>query len=205
MTGPAMPRVRSAAVGHVVVTVLLVVVALYGCFLLVNGVGAVARGGDRLVGTLPVEAQISPETVPLPAGLALDQPLATELEVTDPTTGQAALALAIDVARILYFVAFLWIVRGFAASLRHREPFGPGNVRRLRTIAVLLLVGAPLLEAIETGLGTLLFRQVDATAGVTAARYEVPEGALLIGLLMLVLSQVFALGVRLREDSEGTI
>ena len=207
MTDPTMPRVRSVAIAHLVVTVLLAVVATYGCFLLINGIVGVVRGGEVLVGSLPVEARLTPDLVSLPPGLVLDGSLTARVRVEEPTSAQVALASAIDVMFAVFYVAFLWILRGIAGSLRHRQPFGEGTVRRLRAIAILLLAGAPILEGVATGLGVLAFRELpeNLTTGLRPGGYDVPDGALLAGLIALVLAEVFALGVRLREDAEGTI
>jgi hypothetical protein len=207
MPGPTMLRVRSVAFGYVLVNLLLGLVVAYGCFLLANDVIGVARAGDTLVGTLPIKAQIRPGLVPVPAGLHLDGSVAATLQAEQPTSAQAALSAAIDACEIAFYVAVLWLLRGIAGSIRRREPFGTGTVRRLRAIGIFLLVGTPILEAIHTGLAALQFRRLPATqtVGLNPAGYTFPDGALIAGLGALILAQVFALGHQLREDAEGTI
>ena len=207
MTGPTMPRVRSVALGYVLVNLLLGVVVAYGCFLLANDAVGLARGGETLVGALPIKAQIHPGLVPLSAGLHLDSSVAATLQVEQPTSAHVALSAAIDVCDVAFYVAILWLLRGIAGSIRRREPFGAGTVRRLRGIGILLLVGTPTVEAVNTGLAALLLRQLPhtQTVGLGPAGYTFPAGALIAGLGALILAQVFALGLQLREDAAGTI
>ena len=207
MTALTIPRSRSVALGYALVNLLVAVVVAYGCFQLVNDLAGVVRGGDLLVGTLPFKAQISPRLVRLPHGLHLDGSVAATLQVEDANTAEAALATAADAMRIALFVAVLWLLRGIAGSIRKREPFGGGNVRRLRVIGVLLVVGAPVVAAVDAGVGALLLRQLPdwQILGLGGAHFVFPAEALIAGLGVLILAQVFAHGLELREDVEGTI
>jgi hypothetical protein len=207
MTALTMPRSRSISLGYALVNLLIAVVVAYGCFLLVNDLVGVVRAGDLLVGTLPVKAQVSPLLVRLPPGLHHDGSLAATLQIEDASAAQAAFATAMDALQIAFYVAILWLLRGIAGSIRRRDPFGPANVRRLRAIGFLLVFGTPAVEAINTGLGALLFAQLPSwqTVGLGSARYGVPAGSLIAGLGAFILAQVFAHGLELREDSEGTI
>jgi hypothetical protein len=89
------------------------------------------------------------------------------------------------------------------------DPFGAANVRRLRGIGFVLIVGAPVVELINYGLRTALYNDLPATGSpaldIGAPGFSLPAGALLGGLGAFVLAEVFAYGVRLREDVDGTV
>jgi hypothetical protein len=161
-----------------------------------------------LVGaTLPVRLDVSPDRLHLPPGLRHDGWLTTTVQVKDPTAAQEALAAAMDLTKLALFIAVVWLLRGIARSVRLGEPFGAGTVRRLRAVAGVLLVGAPIAEAINTGLRTALFDRLSAAqqTGIGTAGYTIPGSYLIAGLGALILAEVFAHGLRLREDVEGTI
>ncbi len=67
--------------------------------------------------------------------------------------------------------------------------------------------GAPVVAAVDAGVGALLLRQLPdwQTTGLDGARFVFPAEALIAGLGVLSLAQVFAHGLELREDVEGTI
>lgn len=170
-------------------------------------VGA-ARDGRMLVGaTIPAKLQISPQRIHLPSGLRHDGWLATTVQVKHPTAAQEALAAAMDLTQLTLFVAVLWLLRGIVRSVRLGEPFGAGTVRRLRGIAGVLLIGAPIVEAINEGLRTELFDRLSPAqqTGVGTAGYTIPGALLIAGLGALILAEAFAQGLRLREDVEGTV
>jgi hypothetical protein len=105
----------------------------------------------------------------------------------------------------LGFVA-LWQLRGLLGSVRHGDPFHAANVRRLRWFGWLLLLGYPLValasSLLKESLGSTM-SEAQPLLGNSAV--VTPAAAMLGGLAVLVLAEVFAHGVRLREDVEGTI
>ena len=88
-------------------------------------------------------------------------------------------------------------------SVRLGIPFGSGTVSRLRAIAGVLIIGGPLAEAVNEGLRTALFSRLSEAqqSGVGTAGYTIPGNVILAGLGALVLAEVFAHGVSLRETS----
>ena len=80
----------------------------------------------------------------------------------------------------------------------------PTNVRRLRW---LLMLGYPAValtsSLLKEGLGSTM-SEAQPLLGNNAPTVNL-AAALLAGLAVLVLAEVFAHGVRLREDVEGTI
>lgn len=198
------PRSSGAATtGYVFVTFLLVLALfVYPAFKIVEY-------GQMLIGsgTLDAKAQLDPERVELEDGVRLQGWPDITVEVEDPTTEQVLLSAGMDVGPWVLFVAGLWLLWGLARSVRQGDPFGPENVKRLRGLGFLLVLGAPLVELFNSGLRISLFNNLPPGrfGDFGAAGFELPAAALLAGLGAFILAEVFAQGLRLREDVEGTV
>ncbi len=107
----------------------------------------------------------------------------------------------------LLAIAGLWLMRGFLQSVASGDPFGARNVRRLRTLGFLLVVGAPIVEVVNYSLREALFVSIPPVPefNIGIAGPMLPLAALLGGLATFILAEVFAFGMRLREDAEATI
>ena len=116
---------------------------------------------------------------------------------------QQALAASRDLPPILMAAIGLWLLRGLLVSVRKADPFSERNVRRLRSIAALLIL-VPFVEVAQHYID-------NALAGSVSGLAEWPNGhglsltEVVAGLIVLALAQVFAHGVQLREDVEGTV
>lgn len=199
---------RAVSTGYVLVTLLLALGIGFGAFLALDaGVGAV-RGGDRLVSgrTLDVHVQVPPERVRLPEGIRHSGWVPVTVQIHDPTATQILLSVAMDLSQALLFIAVLWLLRGIARSVREGDPFVPANVRRLRAIGFWLVVGGIAVEVVNASLRTALYDRLPATFGnIGTEGFTVPGNFLLAGLGAFILAEVFAHGLRLREDVEGTV
>lgn len=198
------PRPSGAATtGYVLVTVLLILAALvYPAFKVVE-YGRTLSGSDDL----DVVAQLNPESVDLGEGVRLQGWPDVVLGVADPTTEQVLLSAGQEVGPWLLVVASLWLLRGVARSVRQGDPFGPQNVRRLRSLGLLLVVGAPLVELFNSALRASLLSNLPPGrfGDFGMAGFELPATAMVAGLGALILAEVFAYGLRLREDVEATV
>ena len=199
---------RAVNLGYALLNLVLLAAVAFAVLQIVNPAVGAARDGHMLVGaTLPARVQISPQRVHLPEGLRHDGWLTTTVQVKDPTVAQEALAAATGLTQLTLFIAVLWLLRGIVRSVRLDQPFGAGTVLRLRGIGGVLLIGAPIVEAINEGLRTELFDRLSPAqqTGVGTAGYTIPGALLIAGLGALILAEVFAHGLRLREDVEGTV
>ena len=200
------PPTRLATAGYLVVTALLVASLAAGVVLAASTAVGAVRGHH----TITVDRVIVPEHVPepftaLPANV---EPTNGSIPVTvtihDARPAQLFLRLAIDLLPLLLFVALLWQLWGLLRSARQGDPFTTANVRRLRTFGWLLLLGWPLVAYVTMNLKAALADTVPAV--VTSGLFALDIlGVLLFGLAVLVLAEVFANGLQLREDVEGTI
>jgi hypothetical protein len=201
---------RAVTAGYRIANVLLVLALAAGVFWLVSVVVGIARGGESLLygDTLKVPLQLSPEDVgPLPSAVHVNGWPDVTLEVADPTTEQMLLRSATDFGPLLLLIGGLWLLRGFLRSVLDGDPFGSRNVQRLRGIGFILTVCAPIVVLLNSSLRTALYNELPGypSLDLGSEGLYLPLGALLGGLGAFILAEVFAYGLRLREDVEATI
>jgi Protein of unknown function (DUF2975) len=167
-------------------------------------------GGGRDV-SFPAYAPLNDRLIP--KGVDAIDPRTT-ISIKHPTAREYRLALAADLLPLLLALPVLWLLRGVAGSVRDGDPFGARNVRRLRAIGVLLVVGVPALQYATAALQSAMADPYLSSPFEPFSRQRLlpvddrlyfPTTALLCGLGAFVLAQVFAHGVRLREDVDATI
>jgi hypothetical protein len=153
------PPSRAVQVGYSLLTLFLVFALLFGAVAVASVVVGVARGGESLLygQTLTVPLQLSPDAVRLPAGVHFQGSPDVSVEVEDPTSKQMLLRSAMDFGPLVLLIAGLWLLQGFARSVRDGDPFGSANVARLRRLGFLLAIGAPLVEVVNTSLRQSLY------------------------------------------------
>ena len=131
-------------------------------------------------------------------------PITVTIDHANPT--QLFLRLAITLLPGLLIIALLWQLWGLLRAARHGDPFTTANVRRLRQFGWLLLLGWPLVAYLTMALKEFLAMTWASPTDQTEGLFAPPiGGALIFGLAVLVLAEVFAHGLRLREDVDGTI
>lgn len=201
---------RAVTIGYRLVTVVFVVVVIFGVVAIASVAVGVARHGDSLLygDPLAVPLELSPDDVgPLPRGVRLRGWPGVDVRIADPTTKQMLLRSGLDLGSFALFVAGLWLGRRFLRSVLEGDPFGAPNVRRLRAIGFILLVGAPVVELFDHALRTALFNAIPPypSLHLGSAGFAVSGDALLGGLGAFILAEVLAYGLRLREDVAATI
>jgi hypothetical protein len=199
-----------AKTAYFLVNLLLVLLLLSAAVVTVSTIVGLARGGNTLLGgrTLPIHAELPQEQVKsLPRGVRLTHDPQVTLEVKDPSATQLLLYTGMSVGPFVLLGAALWLLRGLARSVREGDPFGHTNVQRLRKLGFLLVVGAPVVEVINYALRLSLANTLppNAFGDVGFPGFNFPFALLLAGLGAFILAEVFAHGVRLREDVEGTV
>ena len=112
------------------------------------------------------------------------------------------LGMLIALGIVLYLVLTL---RRMIGTVIGGEPFTEINVRRMRTMGVVLLaigVVGPVLEYLVV---RALLARVPVSGIAVSAPLDAQTSVILIGLLLLVLSTVFARGVELERDRSLTV
>jgi hypothetical protein len=206
------PQPPSGAVrtGNALVMVLLLVALAFGVLTVASvGVGFARHGDSLLYGnSLSVPLSLSPDLVhPLPRGVRMSEWPKVTAEVNNPTTKQMFLRSALDFGPLLLSIAGLWLLRSFMRSVVAGDPFGAANVQRLRRLGLLLVAGAPAVALLNYSLRLAFYNDLPPHpfGDLAAPGFAVPGTALLGGLGAYILAEVFAHGLRLREDVEGTV
>jgi hypothetical protein len=197
------PPTRLATTGYLVVTALLIAFLATGVILAAITILGAVRGDH----TITLDRVVTPDQLTsLPANVKPINYVPVTVTIDDARPAQLFLRLAITLLPGLLIVALLWQLWGLLRSARQGDPFTTANVWRLRQFGWLLLLGWPLVAyltmALKEALAATLTSPPDPTSGLFAPPIG---GALLFGLAVLVLAEVFAHGLRLREDVEGTI
>jgi hypothetical protein len=201
---------RAVNIGYALATVLLVGTIVFGALALASVVVGLARHGNSLLygTTLRVPLELSPDDVRnLPADVELHGWPKVDVKIADPTSKQMLLRSATDLGPLLLLVAGIWLLRGFLRSVLAGDPFGAANVQRLRAIGFILVVGAPIVQLLNYSFRNALFNVLPPhpSLNLGVEGFGLPGNALVGGLGVFILAEVFAYGLRLREDVEGTI
>jgi len=154
-----------------------------------------------------VHAEYPRSQAGLPTGVVMTDNPTVAVDLVHPTTKQKLLAFGPAVTIGVLIAVGLWLLRGLAASAKGDDPFGRANVTRLRGLGFLLVLGAPVAAAIEQSLRFGLVNTLPHAryGDAMAPTFDLPLGAMLAGVGAFVLAEVFAYGVRLREDVDATI
>jgi hypothetical protein len=181
---------------------------LVNAALVVLAIGAViAVVGLFGNGHLSVDAEYPSPNVHLPQGVVLKDNPTVSLDIADPNTKQKLLSFGTAAVQGILIAIGLWLLRGLAASVKAGDPFGFANVKRLRGLGFLLVLGAPIAALIDQSLRWQLVNTLPPGryGDAMAPSFGLPIGIMLAGVGAFILAEVFAYGVRLREDVEATI
>lgn len=97
------------------------------------------------------------------------------------------------------------LLRLMLRTVRAGEPFAEVNARRLRMIGVLLLVVGIMGPVLEYLVASMLLARIPVSGLAITAPLDARTDVILGGLLLLVLSAVFARGAELERDRSLTI
>jgi hypothetical protein len=146
----------------------------------------------------------------LPPGVRPYGDLPVTVEVDNSAVRTRVLRFLSSVPMNLLILAVIWLLRRVALTtvspgLASPDPFIKANVRRLRIMATLILI-TPIVsfwsqvavwELVDSSLpGKILWMSYDASG------LPLQMGT---AFLLFILAEVFAAGVRLREDVEGLV
>ena len=185
--------------------VMLILAAIVAVGLSVQALGVSTRDDVLVKATAALDADL------LPKGVYPTGEQRTTIRIDVPDRREQRLAFVIDLLPLLLWIAALWLIFRIARSLRYGDPFIVANVRRLRGIAVLLIVGVAAVYFATNALqDELLAPYTRPASAFDAPGLRPPDGdfpgyALLCGFGILALAQVFAYGTHLREDVAATI
>ena len=197
------PPTRLATTAYLVVSALLIAFLAAGVVLTATTIVGAVRGDHSIT----QDRFVAPEALTsLPANIKPTDNIPVTVTIDHASPTQLFLRLAMTLLPGLLIVALLWQLWGLLRSARQGDPFTGANVWRLRQFGWLLLLGWPLVAYLTMALKELLAATWTSPTDQTEGLFAPPiGGALIFGLAVLALAEVFAHGLRLREDVEGTI
>lgn len=178
-------------------TVLLVLGSAVGLFILISG--AAGKGP----GDVAIHQQVDGSHLRgLPSAVTRPTAVNVTVRLRHASAHQRRIAAARDFSVIPIVLAFLWFGRAILLSVRDGDPFTEANVRRLRTIGFLCLIGVPLTTFFGSFFNSAL---ADSTPLGLGSPVNFSTAGPFASIGVFALAEVFAQGVRLRQDVEGTV
>lgn len=188
-------------------TVLLLVAVLGVGLAVQQVVGELTAPGTAV----PVRAVAGMPAVDVPPGATLtpDVDAGSELRVADAPPWLELLALAEPVVFGLSVLAWALLLRRVLWSVAAGRPFDPHNPRRLRLVALAVLVGGPGGSLLSFLAAAALLDHVGIAWAAPGAPIGAPWAVRLSGLLWVVLAlaaaEAFRQGSRLADDVAGLV
>lgn len=112
----------------------------------------------------------------------------------------ALTGLSLAVAQVV-----VGLLRRVFAALRDGHPFAAGNARLVRAIGIVVITGSLLSATANLLLGLLVMRIVTLPGIQLDVRAALPAEGIFLGLVILVLGEVFGHGASLQEDQDLTV
>ena len=141
-------------------------------------------------------------------GMPLGMEITRELTL-NPTKFWFLLLIFVSITLIVaVFIFILLQLRHFLASLTEGKPFIPANARRIRTIGI-IIIASELFFKLAMFVGALIIDgavKIEGTKlawGKLIAEIRLPT--IFLGIVVLIIAEIFRLGVGMREDQELTI
>jgi hypothetical protein len=109
---------------------------------------------------------------------------------------------------ILLFAVYLYVLynlRKIFATLVAENPFDCENVVRIRRIGGAVVTGAVLKSLVQTAFGFLFMRYVSIPGVDFNAKLSLDFATLFLGLVILVLAEIFHVGSGMQEEQDLTV
>lgn len=103
------------------------------------------------------------------------------------------------------YVYVLYNLRRIFATLVAENPFDRENVVRIRRIGGAVITGAVLKSLVQTAFGFFFMRYVSVTGVDFNAKLSLDFATVFLGLVILVLAEIFHLGSGMQEEQDLTV
>ena len=154
---------------------------------------------------IPVEV-FSRVTVPELDAAGVSHGLAAyTVDLASPSAGQRVLVLIPGVLNTVLVVGACWLVIRVMGTIATGDPFDPVNIKRLRGLAALLLIGTPVVFFAHLSASGGLLGSMDLGGLAPGFMFSIPWLPLVAGMVVALLAEAFRAGAALREDVEGLV
>ncbi|MGD8214251.1 DUF2975 domain-containing protein [Aestuariimicrobium sp. Y1814] len=156
-----------------------------------------------------VTAAPSVAAVATPDGTAANVTLAHQAEwvwtISSPTIGQRLLVAAPTILRSALVGVGAWLLLGITTRIHRGEAFAEATISRLRALAIMIMFGGLIVPFLELGTRFALSAQLQESPEVTLLFSPTVFWPVLVGMLLLLLTQVFVKGQAMGDDLEGLV
>lgn len=128
-----------------------------------------------------------------------------EVTLADPSVAQRLLELAPGLLTVLLIATGCALIVAVMRTIAAGDPFVARNVRRLRQLAALLLVGPFFTSFLSISAHGALLGDVDLGGLPLTAHLDMPWAWFIAGLVVALLAEAFKTGSRLRDDVDGLV
>jgi hypothetical protein len=113
--------------------------------------------------------------------------------------------LAVALGMLVFASLLVGLLRDLFRTLRAGQPFVPANATRLRRIAYLVILGE-FLRSVLVFMSNIVVANNFVAPGLRFdARFDLNVFAIIHGLIILVIAEVFRVGTRLDEEQSLTV
>ena len=128
-----------------------------------------------------------------------------DVTLADPTVGQRLLDLAPGVLAVGLVATGCALILAVMRSIAAGDPFIAGNVRRMRQLAALLLVGPFVTFFLSMSAHGALLGDVNVGSLPFTAHLDIPWAWFIAGMVVALLAEAFKAGSGLRDDVDGLV
>lgn len=125
--------------------------------------------------------------------------------LAEPSPAQRLLDLVPGVLAVVMVATGCWLVVAVMRTIATGDPFTTANVRRLRLLAGVLVIGPMILFAVTLPVHGVLLSTVDLGGLDPSVQLEVPWAPVVAGFVVALLAEAFKVGSRLRDDVDGLV
>jgi hypothetical protein len=201
--------VSQAPKGRFPISALYVIVTVVFWMIVVGlGIGLPAAIATTMFSEKPMSIQATVPTTALdelPPQLGEVTRVSMSVPIDKLTPPQITVYHGVVAIAGVFILYAIWRLRSLVRSVRDGSPFSRENVQVLRLLGWLLLVGYPVMQYIVGGLHEWILSTGGPPISAQPDVDPLSFGAVFGGLCLLVLAEVFAHGIALREDVEGTV
>lgn len=127
------------------------------------------------------------------------------LRIPDAGVGQWLLHLLPGLGFTAIVVVGAVLLAPVIGDIGRGDPFRSRNVRRLRVVGMLLLVGWPVMTVLQSVADAAALASLDVEGVPVGITVALPFGVMIAGMIVGLVAEAFAAGSRLRDDVDGLV